>query len=94
LPLSGAKVSVKEAIMPHLLSEANLKSVIWRNRDGGGIATFVFENGPVTSRPMSHAGAWQAAVEAFDDDCVLEERFDGGRRWTRPGSEPDGRPYR
>ncbi len=79
--------------MAQLLAESMLMAITWRNRDGGGIATFEYAKGPISSRPMSQAASWEAATQAFGEDHVIE-RFDGGCRWTRGGHTPDGRPYR
>jgi hypothetical protein len=83
----------ENTVMSEVVMEPTLVAVTWRNRDGGGIATFEYVRGPVSSRPMSQVGAWQAAAQIFGEDCLFEERFDGGRRWTRPDFKPEGLPY-
>jgi len=88
LPHLSAIVHAKEANQVQQTAESTLVSVTWRSQDGPGLATFLFASGNVSSRPMSQASAWQAALQIFAEDCVLEERFEGGRRWTRSGLEP------
>jgi hypothetical protein len=56
--------------------------ITWRNHDHGGIATFEYAEGPVTSRPMSEASARAAADQAFGADHVVAV-LDGGFRWSR-----------
>jgi len=57
-----------------------LVAITWRNRDGG-IATFDFKGGAMSSQPMSQDDARVAVEQAFGQGQALVE-LEGGIGWT------------
>ncbi|MGP8059334.1 MAG: hypothetical protein ACLP9C_06850 [Acidimicrobiales bacterium] len=77
--------------MAYVWASPKLISVTWCTREDGDVATFQFANGPVSSHRMTLTSARQTAVQMFGDDCLFEERFDGGIRWSIAGFQGDDR---
>ncbi len=71
------------------VADTMLVAITWRNRDGG-IATFDFKGGAMSSQPMSQDAARTAAEQAFGQEQALVE-LEGGAGWTtRPPAKWSG----